>query len=235
VIVEMPPTSELMSLFKNATQMTAFANGQLFGFALKDTSQVMPALIQCVRENTAPPSPMASAPAPVPPPQSIGANEKPVTADLHDEALELATNFILGAKLDNPKVLSKSETPIALASFGAQWKADDAAGTVRIIPEQDGAKGIDVTADVIAADAKECKGKFASARSSDMVDSEVVFSGFSSCEDSTGTRSAQYFILPRKKGGFVMFSVAGAVLAADKSSASDRHVVFQKAALTATN
>jgi hypothetical protein len=245
VVVEMPPTSELVSRFRNATGMTAFANGQLFQFSLKDTSQVIPALVQCVRNNIVPPSPVASAPtgppvanAPVavnPPPPSDNANLKAV--DLHDEALELATNFILSAKLDNPRVLSKSDTPVALASFGAQWTANDSAGTVRIIPEQEGSKGIDVTAEIIAADAKECKGKFASARSSDMIDSEIVFSGFSSCEDSAGTRSAQYFILPRKKGGFVMFSVAGAAYSGNRATAisDDKRAVYQKAALTAAN
>jgi hypothetical protein len=40
-----------------------------------------------------------------------------------------------------------------------------------------------------------------------LVDSDVVFRGFSSCEDSGGARLSQYFIVSRKKGGFVVFSV----------------------------
>jgi hypothetical protein len=40
-----------------------------------------------------------------------------------------------------------------------------------------------------------------------MVDSEIVFRGFASCEDSDGMRGSQYFIVPRQKGGFVLFSV----------------------------
>jgi hypothetical protein len=105
------------------------------------------------------------------------------------------------------------------------------------LAEQPETKAIDVTAAVIGADAKECKGKFASARSSDMVDSEVIFRGFSSCEDSAGNRSVEYFVLPRKKGGFVLFSIVAAPSAGDPSTTiqPDKITVFQKAALTAVH
>jgi hypothetical protein len=243
VIVEMPATSELIKRFRAAAEMTVFANGQVFNFVLTDTSVVLPALVRCVQENTGHPparivraSPPPPPPVPQPAPKSV-ANVVPASSDLHDEAIELATNFILGAKLDSPKVVSKSETPAEYVSFGADWKANGAFGSVRIIAEPPDTKGIDVTAAVIGADAKECKGKFASARSSDMVDSEVVFRGFSSCEDSAGNRSVEYFVLPRKRGGFVLFSIAGAPSSGDTSNAiqADKITVFQKAALTAVN
>jgi hypothetical protein len=37
-------------------------------------------------------------------------------------------------------------------------------------------------------DANDCKGKFASGRTSELVDSDVVFRGFSSCDDTDGAR-----------------------------------------------
>ena len=43
--------------------------------------------------------------------------------------------------------------------------------------------GLDVAAAIVGNDAKDCKGKFASARNSELIDSEVVFRGMSSCED----------------------------------------------------
>ena len=42
---------------------------------------------------------------------------------------------------------------------------------------------------------------------SELVDSDVVFRGMATCEDTDGTRVGEYFIVPRRKGGFVMFSV----------------------------
>jgi hypothetical protein len=58
-----------------------------------------------------------------------------------------------------------------------------------------------------AADSKACWGKFAFGRVSELVDSNVVFRRFPSCEDSGGTRMAEYFIVPRQKGEFVMLSL----------------------------
>ena len=59
-----------------------------------------------------------------------------------------------------------------------------------------------------AVDSKECKGKFASGRISELIDSDVVFRGYAVCDDSYGPRTAEYLIVPRRKGGgFVIFSV----------------------------
>ena len=158
-------------------------------------------------------------------------------AELYTEAVELATNFILNSGLERPKLLARSETPADLVAHGAAWRSSDAAGAVRILPAQPNVKGIDVTAAIIAGDAKECRGKFASGRTSELLDSEVVFRGFSTCEDSGGTRVIQYFVVPRKRGGFALFSVASA-MAAERSPASlgeDRLNNYRKAALTAVS
>jgi hypothetical protein len=63
-----------------------------------------------------------------------------------------------------------------------------------------------------------------------------VFRGFSSCEDSDGARSAQFFVVPRKAGGFIIFSVANfqSTGSSDPSNVlkEDNLDGFQKAALT---
>jgi hypothetical protein len=156
----------------------------------------------------------------------------PDAAEIQIEAIELASNFILKTSLHNPKVLSRAETPPAL-STGAAWQSDEASGFVRIIPAQPGMKGLDVTAAVIAADAKECKGKFASARKSELIDSEVVFQGMGLCEDSDGVRLSHYFIVPRTRGGFVMFSVISNMKTelAQSVTKEEKLIGFRKAAL----
>jgi hypothetical protein len=127
--------------------------------------------------------------------------------ELQIEAMQMASNFILKASLPHPTLLSRSETPVSLVSTGAAWKSDNAAGFVRIIPPQPNLSGLDVAAAIVGDDAKECKGKFASARNSELVDSDVVFRGMSSCEDSEKSAIAEYFVFPRKAGGFIVFSV----------------------------
>jgi hypothetical protein len=151
------------------------------------------------------------------------------------EAMEIATNFILKSALQNPRMLSRAEIPITLASNGAAWKSEEAAGSVRIVSQDGDIKGIDVASAIAAADSKECKGKFASGRVAELVDSEVVFRGFAACEDTDGARSAQYFVLPRKKGGFIVFSVVSDMKTdVSKSVVKDEKLVdFRKAALVA--
>jgi hypothetical protein len=250
VFVEMPNDSRLIREFRQATMMTAFASGNLFQFKLDTTSRLLPALVDCVNQGLGggpTHSPIAKTQLPISKRQpSTGSNAvastetgsslNPQGLELHVEAIELATNFILNSQLQSPKVLGQSETPAQLTSSGAAWKASDASGTVKIVPAQPDVKGIDIAAAVVAADAKECKGKFISGRNSELVDSEVVFRGFSSCEDTAGARLGQYFIVPRKKGGFAVFSVLLVLNPGNTPSPApneERLATFRKAALTA--
>ncbi len=90
---------------------------------------------------------------------------------------------------------------------------------------------------VIANDAKACKGKFASGRMSELVDSDVVFRGLATCEDCDGSRIAEYFIVPRPKGGFVMFAVQSNMKTepARDISKEENLAGFRKAAVVAAS
>jgi hypothetical protein len=114
------------------------------------------------------------------------------------------------------------------------WKADDAIGAVKIYPPQAGLTGLDLASQVIASDAQSCKGKFASARYSELVDNDVVVRAVTSCSDSERETEAQYFIAPHAKGGFVAFSVLAVTASERQAVSSDQRVdIFKKAALTA--
>jgi hypothetical protein len=248
----MPDNSALIRQFRAAKTMSAFAEGTLFQFNLDHTSVLLPSLVRCVTVvnrdgiggagNFVVP---AIRPAPearvAPAAPAAGSSLRPDAGgasnpDLQIEALELASNFILSSSLKNAKVLSRAETPVSVASNGAAWKSDDAVGFVRIIPPVEGAKGLDVASTVVANDAKDCKGKFASARNSELVDSDVVFRGMSSCEDSERSSISQYFIVSRKRGGFVMFSVVVNLKAEEAKTPTriDRNADFRNAALKVT-
>jgi len=243
VRMPMPDTSSLIKQFRKAKSMTAYAQGQLFRFNLDQTAQLLPALANCVakvkqfgianaREFAVPAAPKQAAASPSGGSMRPGPQTGP--ADMQIEAVELASNFILKTSLRNPHVLSRSETPATIATSGAAWRSDKAAGFVRIIPPREGMKGIDVTAAVVAGDAKDGGGKFASGR---MSDSEVVFRGFSSCEDSAGARISQYFLVSRKKGGFVLFSVVSNMKTEEaRTVAKDERLAdFRKAAWVVVN
>jgi len=246
--VPMPVDSTLIAEFRKAKAMTAFTQGQLFQFKLDQTAVLLPTLANCVAvvkqlgiakagdfSIKLAPKPVAAAAAP---PAAAGGSPRPdspqnLSAEMQIEAIELASNFILKTSLRNPRVLSRAEMPIAVAATGAAWSSDEAAGFVRIVPPREGIKGLDVASAVVATDARDCKGKFASGRTSELVDSDVVFRGFSSCEDSEGPRISQYFIVSRKKGGFVLFSVLSNMKTEEaKTVAKDERLAdFRKAAL----
>jgi hypothetical protein len=69
--------------------------------------------------------------------------------------------------------------------------------------------GIGIVSDLISVDPKLCKGNFAAERSSDAVDGEVVFRAALSCTESGNDRTAQYIVIPRQRGGFVVFAIIG--------------------------
>ena len=224
VMVQMPDDSALIKSFRAAHTMSAFAQGNLFQFDLKGTSVLIPSLVNCVKTvnaggiaaatnftvvlNAAPKQVPTQTPSPTTASSLQPNRPQEGSAEYQLEAMKIASDFILKAgSLSHPSLLSRSETPVSVASTGAAWKADNAAGFVRIIPPQQNVVGLDVAAAIVGNDAKECKGKFASARNSELIDSEVVFRGMSSCEDSERSVIAEYFIFPRKAGGFIMFSV----------------------------
>jgi hypothetical protein len=236
VEVPMPDNSKLINTFRYGAQMSALAQGQVFTFNLTGTSRIMIQLASCVRteltlEATQPsriPAAVPQAPPLMPPQGPVAPQEAQV------EAMQLATNFLLAARLSSARVLARSEMPTELSSFGAAWKADDALGGVKIFLPRPGLTGLEIASDLIGADSQTCKGKFASARSSELVDSDVVFRAATSCVDSQNERAAQYFIAPRSKGGFVSFMVL-AVTAAERQAneGSEKVDLFKKAALTA--
>jgi hypothetical protein len=255
-IVQMPDDSALIKSFRVARTMSAFAQGNLFQFNLNGTAILLPSLVNCAKiinanglgaatnftvVATATPR-LVSPPAPTTPPTTASSlqPDRPQegSADLQLEAMQIASNFILKASsLSHPSLLGRSETPVSLVSTGAAWKADNAAGFVRIIPPQPNVGGVDVAAAIVGNDAKDCKGKFASARNSELVDSEVVFRGMSSCEDSEKSAIAEYFIFQRKAGGFVMFSVVTPIKTIGQQIQPQNHeemnAGFRQAAYTA--
>jgi hypothetical protein len=244
VVVPMPPNSSLLSQFRKAAVMTAVAKGNVFNFALTSTSQLMPVLTNCLERMNRGGVQAAGDFSIVTPPRQAWEPKPiittPTTApespqDYLVEALEIATNFILKSGLQNPRILSRSEIPATLVSNSAGWKAEEARGFVRIVSQDGNTKGIDVASAIAVADAKECKGKFASGRVAKLIDDEVIFHGFSACDDTDGARSAQYFVLPRKKGGFIVFSVVSDMKTETARNAvkDERVLNFQKAALVA--
>jgi hypothetical protein len=124
------------------------------------------------------------------------------------EEIKLAQNFLLAAGLPKAHLIDTGK-PAALASFTAVWRADDAAGAVKIIYPGREVTGASIASDLISVDPKLCKGNFNTIRSSESVDGAVVFRAALTCVEGEDERTAQYFVTPRQRGGFVVFAVIG--------------------------
>jgi hypothetical protein len=177
-------------------------------------------------------NPPLTSPKPTTRPNVVRSEES--GSQMRVEALRMATNFLLKAQIPNAKILSNNEIPKELAAYNSAWSADRTIGAVKIIPKQQDVKGIDIAARYAAEDSRRCGGKFASGRVSELVDSEVVFRGFSTCDDSNGLRTNQYFIVPRRKGGFVIFSVMVVGGAVNQEAKEGKVADLRKAAFEAT-
>ncbi len=220
VVISMPANSGIIRAFRGAQYLEASALGSRYTFVLTSTSRMLPALVDCVKQNAN----LKVAPSGNPP--AVAANDPA----LQLEAVTLATNFLLASQLPEPKVLNGSEAPAGLGSGAAAWRAAGATGVVRIVRATPGQKSTDVAAIIVGNDARSCQDRFASGRTSEVVDGEAIMRGFSSCDDARGARYAEYYVLPRKQGGFAVFSIATAGASA---LLQDKRAVFQKAALTA--
>lgn len=230
-VIPMPDNSALIQAFRVASEMNMKILGKSFDFYLTKTSAMIPELAGCVRRNT------TVAAAPAAPVQQRATGVLPKQGDdtaLQTEAVTLATNFLLAAQLQNARMLRSDEAP-NVGPLAVAWRAADASGRVQIIAPREGMKGIDAAADIAASDAKACGGKFASGRTAELVDSDVLFRAFSTCDDSEGLRYAEYYVVPRKRGGFAVFAVGSQGSSVGSSGPVEtKRTVFQKAAIQAT-
>jgi hypothetical protein len=166
------------------------------------------------------PKPPVTTPAPAISPAAPTTEAGPPAARSDLEEVRLAQDFFTTAQLPNARLIV-TDKPAALASFTAVWRSDDAAGAVKIIAPGPDVSGIGIASDLIAVDPRMCHGNFASARASTNVNGDMVLSAVLSCTESNEERAAEYFIAPRRKGGFVVFAVVGSS-AVDANARSDR-------------
>ncbi|MBV9376340.1 MAG: hypothetical protein JO320_14985 [Alphaproteobacteria bacterium] len=207
LLVPMPDESHLIETFWHSTKIEVAIPQHSFSLSLSATAGLGAELANCVRRSVALDIPAPAPPAPAGPGPAQLARTLPAPDAPEFEEIKLAKNFLLATRLPNAQLI-ETDKPPALASFRAVWRSDDAAGAVKILPGRD-ATGIAIASDLISIDPKLCKGNFAAARSSDVIDGSVVVRAALSCEEGQNDRTAQYFVTPRRRGGFVVFAVIG--------------------------
>ena len=185
LLVPMPDDSQLIDMFRRSSQAEDRRSGALVlpqprrhrnghGGAGELCARVGPHGEPAARGR---PPPMPGARTQSPParaaPRRPGARQHALTRRAEDpaepEEIRLAKNFLLAARLPNARLID-TDKPRALAGFRAVWKSEDAAGAVKIIPPGPEVTGLASPRELIAVDPQLCKGNFAAARSSTVID-----------------------------------------------------------------
>lgn len=221
LLVPLPQESHLMDTFRHSSKISVAVQELSFSLSLTVTAGVLSRLVGCVRSSVAVDS---AAPAATPPPPTAGPTLPQIPKSIvapgptELEEIKLATNFLLAAGLPNARLI-EADKPAALAKFTAVWRSDDAAGAVRIIPPSPDVTAIGIASDLISVDPKLCKGNFAATRSSDPIAGGVVFRAALSCLEGEDDRTAQYLVVPRPHGGFVVFAIIGNATTRNRAAA----------------
>ena len=240
VTVPMAPDSALISAFRGAYQMQVQAAGRTFPFNLGGTSRLMLELAHCVdtqlaieRGEPAPQYTEATA-RPLNPTTPPVAAPAPQSASLELAATRIASNLLLQANFPHAHLLSSADTPPQIRGHGAAWTSDDGLGAVEIVAASAAKNASQLVSQLVASDSAGCKGDFASGRSNELVDDNVITKAFTGCKDSSGTRAYRYFIIQAATSDFIVYALTGAGGTAPSSSdAPTSDARFQTAAVKA--
>jgi len=237
LVIDMPKQEKIIDRFRRAYTMQAQIIGGTYTFELVRTSELLPALSQCVHDNLHKVRPTAVTPdagAQNTGSPQTGAPGRAQASSLHDlEAINLATNFVLRGQFRNPRFLHQTELTSRERGMGAVWTAEGAAGAVRIVVPEHGTDGSDIAAALASSESASCKGKFASGRTSELRDDKIVFRGFATCREASEHTVIQFYVVPRPDGGFVTFTVASNDFTSPDPDIVDASIArYREAALT---
>ena len=140
----------------------------------------------------------------MPAPPALVSPSEPATAAA--EEVRLASHFLAKARLSDAHLVNADKPP-ALEQFTAVWRSEDAAGAVKIVPGGPNVSAIGIASNLIAVDPQICDGDFTAARFRTDFGHRAVFSAVLTCGKGNEQRVTEYFVVPRDRGGFVVFAV----------------------------
>ncbi|KAB2919950.1 MAG: hypothetical protein F9K29_03585 [Hyphomicrobiaceae bacterium] len=209
VEVVLTDSHTLFESFRRGYQLTVQAADDKFTFNLTNSSKALAATLECARRHVAPTQEAATNPfGPRQQPTPPDAKPSIAQSDARAEAAVVVANVLSAAGLPGFRVLTYDETPADLRLHHAVWVSQNLAGSLRIFP-RDAAKNVEELASyVMARDAQDCKGVFASGRypTSPETGAARLMTG---CSSTNAPVDISYTIAPRAKGGFYLFATMG--------------------------
>ncbi|HJQ56650.1 MAG TPA: hypothetical protein VJ890_07075 [Vineibacter sp.] len=214
VLAELPDRAALFEQFQRGYRLTVVALGRQYAFNLTGTFAALDRVAECVMTQrqiaglgrTAPPAGPAAAPAPAP------ASAARASVEQRLEATKLVANIMARSDMSSFRILTDKDIKAIgsryLSESDVVWQAQGVLGILRIVPKGV-AKGLRETASqMLAAEAKACKGSFVSGFTDDTL-TESAKRMLIACETPTASLVARYTIIDAPDGSHYVFITTG--------------------------
>lgn len=194
VLLKFEDSSALFARFRRGQQLKITTLAGIHTYSLAHTSQVLPALVNCVTSGlTGGQNPSAAQAAKPPSNHATRAEAATFAANLLSQA------GTVGFSLLGPDVLDKLKVDAA-------WRTKNVLGTVNVAP---GFAAQHVPPIVIGAAAKSCKGTFFSGSLPD--EGSMSARVFTTCQAGKDSLTVYYLSVPRRAGGIYLIAIASTV------------------------
>jgi hypothetical protein len=207
----------------------------VFEFNLTGTNEMLAVLLDCAGAKGGLKSvPMvsnpfgassASAPSQSPSPARSAPPPQQNNAVFQAEATALAANLLSAADMTGYRMMETAEVPQMKGDVRWIIPGKEAIGSIRIFPSMDKEAQSAIGGQLIADDARECRGKFASG-SMPEDDKGGTARAFTVCDTGSGPITMYYFTVPRSRGGAYVIATG---TFGEAARAKDQHEEFRSA------
>lgn len=226
VVLTLPDNAQLFQQMRAGQILYVNAAGQSFQFRLDGSSVVLQALLRCASSGGADLTAQAQAPqrAPAPPPVAEARPApspappavvpRATTADQRLEATQFAANLLAESGMRGVRLLTSSELrssglPPFFQSSDVVWRADGVIGSLRVLSRRQETNLDAMAAELIADDARSCRGEFVTGRTADP-DLPDIRRVQTYCSNAGGQpASFAYVLLPLPGGLIYQLSTVG--------------------------
>jgi len=214
----LPDNNQLFQQVRAGQILYVNAAAQSFQFSLTGTSVVLQALLRCASSSGADLTTQAQAPQAAPAPAPVAAARPAptpaptpapsvATADQRLEATQFAANLLTEAGMRGARLLTSSELrnsnlPRFFQASDVVWRADGVLGSLRVLTGRSGVSLDTLSAEIIADDARNCRGEFATGRTAD-ADLPDIRRVQTYCSNAGGQAATFAYLLMPLGGGVV--------------------------------
>jgi hypothetical protein len=179
--------------------------GTFFTFELRDTNDVMNALVQCVAQEVGlPPHSKPNQMLRSGPSSRLQQRASSSPANIA-EATALASNIIASAEIKDAQLLPPKENT-ADPNVGAAWKAGPLTVTISVLPSEF-TKINDVAMSSINDELRICPNQLFAATAAEIIDQSPVRRLLTVCHSPEAAASKYRLVVPRPKGGYYVVTV----------------------------